>query len=618
MDTLTASPPRTRVGIRRSQAKPPRVDRRVEAVVVLSAVIGAAVTSSAPTGTWLFDFLYRAAVIGMLTVAATRARRWTLVIATGVGAAATASLLAQLAAGAALLAAVAHTLQDRRRRVVAALVMGFAAPALFLQGPAPLQRIFGSPVSDPMGSSLVIGVVAVAPLLRSAWLRLRQRERMRARRLARRATLVALAAALLSAAVGLFALSPTRSAIDASRRAGAAAADGDLDTARPALADAATDWQRSHGRLNGPWLLPARAVPFLGQHVKLAQAGVRHAAELTATADVLLADVDTDAIVDAGRVNTELLGTLAPASSQLAAATAEAHTSLSDARASVLVPPLGRLVDNALERLGDGAAATEALATGVDLGHELLGSPTGSTIVVMFSTPAEARGSGGFVGNWAEFRATDGRVELVEQYRSKQLNDALIAGGGVLRGDAEFIERYGRFDVQHHVQDVTLSPDFPSVARVTASLYEQATGVRPDAVMMIDPFVLQTLLAFSGPVEVDGLALSGANAADELLRGQYERFAEDDDERTALLDDLAAVVVERLLEEPPDPMPFVQEMIPLAQQGRLAVWFAGEERSEDAARLGLASASPATATTCWPLSIRTRPRTRSIRSSVDP
>jgi len=592
MDTLTASPPRARVGVRRSQTNPPRVDRRVEIVAALSALVGAVVTSSAPTGTWLFDLVYRAVAIGMLTLAATRARRWTLLVASGVAVAATASLLAQLAAGAALVTAVANVLQDRRRRVVAALVMGFAAPALFLQGPDPLQRLFGPSVADPTGSSIVIGVVAVAPLLRSAWRRLRRRDQVRMRRLARRAALLAIAAALLSGAFGLFALAPARSAIDASRRVGVAVADGDLETARPMLADAAADWQRSHGRLNGPWLLPGRAVPLLGQHLKLAQGGVRHAAELTATANVLLADVDTDDIVDGGRVNTELLGTLAPATSQLATATADAHASFTDARASVLVPPLGGLMDTALGRLADATRATEALATGVDLGHELLGSSTGSTIVVMFSTPAEARGSGGFIGNWAEFRAVDGRVELVEQYRSKQLNDALIAGGGELRGDTEFIERYGRFDVQQHVQDVTLSPDFPSVARVTASLYEQATGVRPDAIMMIDPFVLQTLLAFSGPVEVDGLALTGANAADELLRGQYERFAEDDDERTALLDDLAAVVVERLLDEPPDPMPFVQEMLPLAQQGRLSMWFAGEERSTAAGQLGLDSAFP--------------------------
>lgn len=400
------------------------------------------------------------------------------------------------------------------------------------------------------------------------------------------------AAVALVVVAAVVAAAPARDAMGSSRAAVAAAADGDVELARLELTEAADGWRSAHRRLNGPWLLPARAIPIVGQHVTAAGTGVRHAAEISAAAVQVADGADTETLVVDGRVDTEMLGALVPTTAQLATAVDHAHDAFSAVTSPWLIAPFGSALDAATVELATAADATAAVAAAADSGHDLLATPTGSTIVVMFSTPAEARGAGGFVGNWAEFRAVDGRVELVEQYRSKQLNDALIESGAQIRGNEPFVDRYGRFEVEHHVQDVTLSPDFPSVAAVTADLYEQATGEPVDAVMMIDPFVLEALLAFSGPVDVGGLTLSGSNASNELLRGQYERFAEEDDERTSLLNDLAAVVVERLLAEPPDLLSFAQEMAPLAQQNRVAMWFASDGDGERASALGLSGAFP--------------------------
>src|SRR6202035_2533486 len=77
-----------------------------------------------------------------------------------------------------------------------------------------------------------------------------------------------------------------------------------------------------------------------------------------------------------------------------------------------------------------------------------------------------------------------------------------------------------------HFQDVTYSPDFPTVGKVISQMYPQAGGDQIDGVLALDPDALSALLRFTGPINVAGLPtpLTAANAADVLLRQQYLSF----------------------------------------------------------------------------------------------
>ncbi len=68
--------------------------------------------------------------------------------------------------------------------------------------------------------------------------------------------------------------------------------------------------------------------------------------------------------------------------------------------------------------------------------------------------------------------------------------------------------------------NLTMAPDFPSVASVAAELFPQSGGRPVDGVILMDPFVLQTLLQYTGPIDVEGLErnLNADNAADILLK----------------------------------------------------------------------------------------------------
>ena len=101
-----------------------------------------------------------------------------------------------------------------------------------------------------------------------------------------------------------------------------------------------------------------------------------------------------------------------------------------------------------------------------------------------------------------------------------------------------------------YFQDVTLSPDLPDVAQVISQLYSgpfpDMGGDRIDGVLVVDPYALAALLRFTGPIDVTGgPQLTSANAAHELVQGQYTDFTQKTD-RVDFLDQASRETFDRL------------------------------------------------------------------------
>ena len=570
-----------------------RRDRAVLAVMIGGGLVAAGVNTSAPVDLATVDALYRAGFVAAGAWLAVRARRWTWVVVSAAAAVATASFVGQLVAVAALGAAAYGVVSRRHDGVLGAAIVAASIPALLAQGEGPLSRLTGGAVDDPFGTSAVVTVLAVSPVLVSGWRRLGRRRRRSARRAARHVA-AALALVLVTTTVALALAGPSllaggRATAEAVERG----SDGDMASAVAELDAAASSWRSAHGRVSGPWMIPGRLVPVLGQHVRAVQVVSGQAQALTVSAATVAERVETDDMISGGRVDVDRLEALSPALDALAETSLRAEQRLGDAGSPWLVPPLGRALSDGLEEFPPVARTVDASAAALRIAVDRLGGTAPASVVVMFTTPSEARGAGGFVGSWAEFRVDGGAVRLVSHRRSKALNDLLAANDAVLVADADYTERYGRFAVERHIQDVTISPDFPSVAAVAADLYEQATGVAPAAMVMIDPFVLETLLTFTGPVDADPtVTLTAADAAEVLLRRQYELFAADEDGRERMLDILAAAVVQRLLDRPPDPFELASELAPRADEGRFALWLADDDDGTIVADLGLDAGFP--------------------------
>ncbi len=577
-----------------------RPDRRRHVLLALIAVstMGAAIISDAsPAGVSLADSLYRGAFAGVVVWFAGRSRRWTWPILAGLAAVSTASLVAQIASIVALGFAV-HALQTSSRRdpIRGASIAAICVPALLMQGPGPLWRLTGGELDDPFALSAVITLVATAPVVASGWKTLSRRRRQTIRRQARSLAIGVALVIVATLVVSAIAIPPMLRGLHLSQDATQAATNGDLLAATAAFDAASDEWTSANQVLAGPWMTPGRLLPVVGQHVRAAQVVTGQASALTQSAAVVTDRVDPDGLIVDGVVDIEEIDAITPAVDALAATTGRADAKISAVDSPWLIPPVSRRIDRAVEVLGRSSGLVGASAEALHVGADLLGRETPSQFLVMLATPAEARGAGGFIGNWALLESNDGSLELLKQYQSRELNALLLAASAELVADDEYGARYGRFDVNRHIQDVTLSPNFPSVAPVAADLFQQATGVEVDAVLMVDPFVIEKLLGFTGPIDIDGdVPLTGANASNELLIEQYQRFESEERLREAALLGLTTQLMDALVDEPPDPLSFMTELAPLAEQGRLSLWLADDPDGSIVRRLGVSGAFPTSA-----------------------
>ena len=91
---------------------------------------------------------------------------------------------------------------------------------------------------------------------------------------------------------------------------------------------------------------------------------------------------------------------------------------------------------------------------------------------IAFTTPAKARGLGGFMGNWAEVTMDAGHISVTDFGRTADL---------VVDGDTE------------HWVRITSSPHFPDVARLIANGYPAHSGHQVDGVFAMDVYTVAAL-----------------------------------------------------------------------------------------------------------------------------
>jgi hypothetical protein len=189
---------------------------------------------------------------------------------------------------------------------------------------------------------------------------------------------------------------------------------------------------------------------------------------------------------------------------------------------------------------------------------------------VAFQTPAEQRASGGIIGNFAVISFTDGRLTLERSGRDHDLNSG-GDGTRTLVGPLDYVARYGRFNPQFTWQNVTMSPDWPSVAQVIEGLYPQSGGEPVDGAISVDPAALAAFLKLTGPVTVNGLdmPLTSQNAASFLLRDQYLAFG-DLQSRVDVLGNAVDAVIHRIQNgDLPGAARIGKVLGPMVKQGRL-------------------------------------------------
>jgi hypothetical protein len=531
-------------------------------IVAVVAGVAAAFAPVTLTGSRPIDMVERALIAALVTFVGAHGHRWSW-FAAGVLLAAPDRGPSLFLALAGLAVAVSTTRTRRRPKELGAVTSGLLVNAAFwFQGDA----------IPWLG--LVCACVALILHVASGYRSMRRRHRQVIRVPLLAALGLGVVAVLGTMWAGLVSQRELVDGTSAARDALTAVQDGKGDEARTSL-DAARGHLDKASKRMGPAILPARLIPGLAQQVKAVDVAVHEGRHITAAADDLLASADYDQLRYNGRLDLAQVDVLHPGAVHVRDVMATAQRRLDDASESWLLPPLRTRLGEFRDEVADVGADTDLAAELLDLAPALFGGDQPRHYLVIFMTPAELRGAGGFVGSYAELEAKAGAVELTRSGPIKDLITARPLGERKLTGPVDYVRRYGRLHPEDFLQDVTVTPNFPYVGEAMSQLYPQSGGSKVDGVIGVDPTGLAALLKLTGPVTVEGLdePLTSENAVHILTKRQYVEFSDDDTARKDLLEAATRETFKKLTKASlPAPRTLGDVLGPVARGRHIQVW----------------------------------------------
>jgi hypothetical protein len=374
-----------------------------------------------------------------------------------------------------------------------------------------------------------------------------------------------------------------------------AARSGDTDLAAERLDAARSLFARAQDRLDAWWAQPIHAVPVAAQNARALRVMTRAGRELSETGADTARSADPDDVRPKnGTVPLDEVRALDAPLSTAADALERARTDLGDIDSPWLVSILSRKLDTLDAKVARAARDAETARIAVEVVPKLLGGEGDRRYFVAFQTPAEQRSNGGLIGNFAEITYQNGDISLTRNARDSDWNTGNRGVPRTLVAPADYKRRYGNSHPENTIQNVTLSPDFPSVAQVIEGVYPQTGGQPVDGVISMDPIALAQFLRLTGSVRVPGynVQLTADNAADILLQQQYVMF-QDSEVRAEFLKAVVRAVFDRLENvELPGPKEIGDILGPMAREGRLQLHSAHPDEQAFFRRIGAARAFP--------------------------
>jgi hypothetical protein len=276
-------------------------------------------------------------------------------------------------------------------------------------------------------------------------------------------------------------------------------------------------------------------LPWIGPNAQAA-AEVATAADDVATLGAApLVDafqsLNWDSLIPSEGTDLAPLQAASPSVSAAAHAVRLSADRLNQIDASTLLPQVSKTLTQAREQLHSLTGALDAAADASTLAPEMLGSQAPRNYLLIIQNNAESRASGGIPGALAVLNLDKGKLKLGAQSSA----GAVGTMSPIVPIDPEqqqiYSGRMGKF-----MQDVNLTPDFPTAASTAQGMWQRKTGQRVDGVISVDPVALGYILDATGPVtikqpEVVALAstglpteLSGRNVVQTLLSDVYSKI----------------------------------------------------------------------------------------------
>jgi hypothetical protein len=554
----------------------PDAHRLIVLAICVAAGTAATFAAAAPTARPAVDAVMRGLGVGLIVLVGSRAPWWLVGGAAGVALAIAGAPELMVAAAASLALAWAAGTRPIPPPALLAASMGISFNVMIR---AQLGGFFGL-------SALIVGPLALVVLIgglggcsrRTRWL------------VAGAAGLIALFA-VTAAASTAYAIYTVRHELSGGIRAaelGVAAMEaGDVEEAIEWFRVSAASLATAHEALDQPWTWPAAAVPVLAQHRDVSVTMTGAGATGAATVVDALARIDLDVLrLQDGQLDIDAVAALDEPLREARAALDALSAATAESRSPWLIGAASYQLDDFEQSTREHVASLDNALRAIDDAPAMLGANGPRRYLLLFTTPAESRGLGGFVGSYAELIADDGQLTLEAVGQARDLDTAALAAGARVHGHDEFLDQYGAFgfdtDGDGAVGDaafrnLAMTPNFPWVGEIAADLYEQTTGRHVDGVIAVDPMVIQELLRYTGAIHLSSFDqdLNADNAFGFLLHDQYVLGAGDNDRREDALADAAAATFQAMLDGAlPDPIKLSTDMGWLVEQRHLLFWSA--------------------------------------------
>lgn len=569
-----------------------RVDERFALGIAAIGGAFAAFSDAAPTGSTVVDVVLVFLAVGAVVWASASAQWWALASAAGISAMIAWQPLLAAAGGVAFLAALNVGTWRRDQTAVRAVV-----------GAIVLNVLIRSELAVFLGLSALIGVGCSVALLVLGTLRRPSRIRRLTWRGLAGVGAIGLVAVLAVAVSASSARPDVSNGATTARKAITTLNNGNYQRAAELFDDASVRFERADGRLGGSLAVPGRLVPVLAQNVRASGELSAAAADATAEAAAALRQIDPATLrMRGGRLDLDAVGAVQAPLERVDDALAALSAIADDVDSPWLVGPVRDELDELEQDVAKNEPRLQNAIDAVRLAPQLLGQGETRRYLVLFTTPAETRGLGGFVGNVAVLEVTDGALRVDRFERAETLN-SLLEGTTCSECPPELLQAYGPYGFTAGVDDtvsnrllsnVTMPAHFPYIGEAIADLYPQAVGQSIDGVIVMDPHVVQALMHYTGPIEVPELdiVVRPKDAAAFIIEEQYV-VAESKGVRVEALDSLASGAIEALLRSDlPEPPTIARDLGPLIAERRLLMWTADPEEQQLLDRVRLLGAIP--------------------------
>lgn len=296
---------------------------------------------------------------------------------------------------------------------------------------------------------------------------------------------------------------------------------GDIAGAQSAASRLENDAHRAHLFTIGPLWWAGSHVPFLGADVSAVQDTASALNAIGSQGMPVLVRVAKEVKAGSlrlqnGRISTQAIASFAPALRQAADAIDPPAEQVARISPGGLIPPLNSLMAQVQRRVSQAKTAIDTAANAFQVLPSALGADGPRTYLLLVQNPAEIRASGGLPGTFAYLRAEGGKLSMTDAFPGARYTSDTPPVPPTAEESALFSSDWGT-----SAGSLTLSPDFPRVARMAAAL--SALHGRPvNGVFSADPVALSYVLRGTGPVAVaPGVVLTSGNVVRTLLSTIY-------------------------------------------------------------------------------------------------